>query len=180
MRDIKLDKDEQVITIFYRHIFAIVPIIASTVLVLIGTVVGFSVLVTNAGEIGRIVPVGLASGLLLVLAALSAAILIASLFINRQNRIILTNKHVLQVAQESLFNRAVSHLTLDRVQDVQGTRSGIWATILNFGELEIETAGADKNFIFQYCPNPSRSAEAISETHEKYFPEKPDHSHKDA
>lgn len=66
---------------------------------------------------------------------------------------ILTNERVVRIEQRGIFNRVVSQLTLDRIQDVTTETKGILPTFLGFGTLTIETAGEQENFVFDSMPN---------------------------
>lgn len=84
------------------------------------------------------------------------------------NELVLTNENILQVLRFSLFNRQLSQLNLAKIQDVSVDQKGIVQTALNYGTIEIETAGEASNFKFPYAPNPNTVAKEIIEAHEKY------------
>lgn len=67
--------------------------------------------------------------------------------------LILTNERVVRIEQRGIFNRIVSQLTLDRIQDVTTETKGVLPTFLGFGTLNIETAGEQENFVFDNIPN---------------------------
>lgn len=55
---------------------------------------------------------------------------------------IITNRRIILVDQIHFFNRNVSTLRLERVQDIHIATTGIIATLLNFGTVKVQTAGA--------------------------------------
>ena len=67
---------------------------------------------------------------------------------------LVTNERVLNNRQHGFFNRTVSEMNLSRVQDVTVTVSGIIPTMLNFGDVLIQTAGEQEKFVFEQIPNP--------------------------
>ena len=91
----------------------------------------------------------------------------------RSSTLTVTNEEVQQVIQSGLFHRRHSRLALANVEDVTFLQKGIFATIFNFGELNVETAGEQANFKFSYCPKPSRCAKAIMDARERYLEEQP-------
>lgn len=87
-------------------------------------------------------------------------VLLASL-VYRQNRLIVTDRNITQVLQNGLFSRKVSQLNMVNVEDVTSEQKGIFATMLGYGSLVIETAGEQANFKFTYCPKPGYHAKII-------------------
>lgn len=74
---------------------------------------------------------------------------------------IVTNERILSLEQFGLFNRKVAELRLSRVQDVSSQVKGILQTFLHFGEVKIQTAGEEANFLFHQIPRPYEVAEKI-------------------
>jgi uncharacterized membrane protein YdbT with pleckstrin-like domain len=77
------------------------------------------------------------------------------------NTVILTNKRIIENQQLGLFKHAVSELALNRIQDITVSVFGVVAEFLKFGDIEIQTAGEEKNFIFRQVPNPHAIKDAI-------------------
>lgn len=69
---------------------------------------------------------------------------------------LVTNDRVLDVSQKGMFSRTVSELDLARVQDVTSEVHGILRSILNFGNVYIQTAGEKERFIFEDVAHPDR------------------------
>jgi hypothetical protein len=68
---------------------------------------------------------------------------------------IITDRRIIVVDQISFFNRNVSIFRLERMQDIQFRVSGLIATLLNFGTLKAQTAGAHaSNFVSSGLPDP--------------------------
>lgn len=59
-----------------------------------------------------------------------------------RNRSIFTNERIVNVDQRGLFNRRVSEVELDKVQNITYAVKGVFATMLNFGTIIIHTVGA--------------------------------------
>ncbi len=81
--------------------------------------------------------------------------------------LIITNNRLISIEQRGLFSREVSSFRLDRVQDVTVEIAGIIPTLLNFGEVHVQTAGEAREFRATYVPQPERVREAISDAHNK-------------
>lgn len=95
-------------------------------------------------------------------------ILIAStLWIWKRNRVIITNNHIVDVEQLGLFNKIVSTLRLDEIQDVSASISGPLQMYFKFGTVIIQTAGERENFVFDYVPNPYEIEQYILELRKK-------------
>ena len=67
---------------------------------------------------------------------------------------ILTNKRVIYVSQKGLFSRRISSSRLDRVQDVSAEVSGMMPTFLNYGNVQVQTASEEKEFVLHNLPDP--------------------------
>lgn len=90
-----------------------------------------------------------------------------SLHVYNQSRILITDENVIEIKQTSLFSRKVSHLNMINVEDVTVTKQGLIQTMLDFGVLGIETAGAVENFQFVNTPNPEEYRRFIIHAHEQ-------------
>jgi len=67
---------------------------------------------------------------------------------------IVTDKRVIDSTQHGFFNRNISELHLFRIQDITVKIHGVIETILKFGDLHIQTAGAEERFKFLQIPKP--------------------------
>lgn len=163
-----LDSDEQIIMDARRHWINIVPVWLSAVaLVAVGIAVSYLFGRFPTG-VSQVVPAFLPGLLVGVLVVLAGLILVSGLWVYRQNRLVLTTKHLIKVEQDGLFSRKVSQLSLSRVQDVNGSHRGILATILRFGTVEVQSAGEDEEFIFPQMPDPSGIADRLMKAHDQY------------
>ncbi len=68
---------------------------------------------------------------------------------------VITDRRVIVIDQRGFFNRKVSSFRLERLQDIKVTIKGIVATLLNFGTIRAQTAGANEsNFAATGMPDP--------------------------
>ena len=110
---------------------------------------------------------------ILVLAFVAIILLIAT-YLYHQNKLIITNKNLTEVLQRGLFSRQVSELSMANVEDVSADKRGVLQTLLNYGDLLIETAGAKNNFHFPYCPRPSYYGKIILDARQRYIDNDPE------
>lgn len=67
---------------------------------------------------------------------------------------IITNKRVVNIEQLGIFSRIESEHRIDKIQDITTEVHGIGATLFNFGDLHVQTAGESQRFIFKQVPQP--------------------------
>ncbi|MDP3957312.1 MAG: PH domain-containing protein [bacterium] len=74
---------------------------------------------------------------------------------------VITSERIVNIEQKGLFVRQVSELAFSRVQDVTTTVEGIIPTVLNFGDVHIQTAGEEERFVFRQVPDPYKVKDTI-------------------
>ena len=74
---------------------------------------------------------------------------------------IVTNQRVIKIETKGFFNYERAETELKRIQDVAFKIYGIFGTFLNFGNLEIQTAGTEVKFTFPQLPNPEKIKEIV-------------------
>lgn len=165
--DIKdfIKSDETVIEVVQRHWMSILPLMLAWLIAGFGVLTGFYYLGRYGG--GGNLPI--ASGLLGLGAILVLLLVFAyvTLWIYQQNRIILTTKNLIQVTQNSLFSRSVSAFSLERLQDVSASCNGFLPSVFDYGEVVVETAGEEENFVFHWAPHPRELASRIMDSHKR-------------
>jgi hypothetical protein len=78
------------------------------------------------------------------------------------NTIVITNKRVIENKQMGFFKNIVNELKLDKIQDVSVKIYGPLASLFNYGDIEIQSAGAVNKFFFKRFPNPKKIKDIIS------------------
>lgn len=73
-----------------------------------------------------------------------------------------TNYRIVATRQRGLFNRTFAEHLIERIQDVSSVQKGFLATILNYGNIEIQTAGEEEKFIFLHVSNPEQKVGMIN------------------
>ena len=68
--------------------------------------------------------------------------------------VIITDKRIIDNEQHGLFNREISELLMPMIQDVSTHTHGIVETMLKFGDIVVQTAASERQFVFKQIPNP--------------------------
>lgn len=163
-----LEAGERLLGVVQKHWIGIVGIYLEAIVGVIAIAAVF--LTVTPGTFKNLS--GSAASLLVLCVIVGLAALIFFLFvatyIYRQTRFLITDRGLVQYTQSSLFIRKVTRLSFSNVEDVSAEQRGILPTILNYGTMLVQTAGAMDNFEFKYCPNPTRYADIIIEAREAY------------
>lgn len=78
---------------------------------------------------------------------------------------ILTDQRIVSIEQKGWFNRVISELSVSKVQDVTSEVKGLIPTFLNYGNVHVQTAGAENKFLFRQIPAPQQVAQIIMHVH---------------
>lgn len=74
---------------------------------------------------------------------------------------IITDERIVNIEQKGLFVRHVSELKFNRVQDVTTVVNGLIPTVLNYGDVFVQTAAEEERFVFRQVPDPYRVKDRI-------------------
>lgn len=74
---------------------------------------------------------------------------------------IITNKRIIDIDQKGLFHREIASLRLDDVQDIKIEIFGVIQTLLKVGDLHVQTASPNKEFILYQANNPENVKNVI-------------------
>ena len=74
---------------------------------------------------------------------------------------IVTNKNLIDVEQQGIFHREITTTRLNRIQDINSEVRGMFQTFLNFGDITIQNAGTNKQFVIRGVENPANVRENI-------------------
>lgn len=163
----QIGSDETVIADIRRHPFGLIVVYLQFI---VGSVLAIGLLafllpsvITSKSYINMFL--GLT---VLIITIFGAVFLILITRVYKGNQLIVTDENVTEVQQLGLFNRKVSELTMEDIEDITANTHGILPTIFNYGILTVETAGEKDNFIFRYCPNPNAYAKALQDARQRY------------
>jgi membrane protein YdbS with pleckstrin-like domain len=95
---------------------------------------------------------------------LSVAIFFYSSFvIFYLDMLVITNDRLLDIEQKNLFARSISEADLYQIQDVSSEVVGVFASLFNYGNLTIQTAGAVLKFSVSNVHDPDGLRQEILE-----------------
>jgi hypothetical protein len=152
---LQLDFDEKIILFSHRHPF----IFFKKIIVYLGLgALPFLVFLVMQRYFSQVLYHPIINPLLILLASLWFIFIWISLFqtwINYYFDIyVVTNHQIIDIDQDGLFNRTLSKQPLVRVQDISCEVKGFFATILKYGDVYVQSAGAKDKFCFKEIKNP--------------------------
>lgn len=80
---------------------------------------------------------------------------------------VVTNERIVDVLQSSVFHHSVSELHLHNIEDVTAEIKGFFGTMIGYGNVHIQTAGAKERFVFNNVPDPDKVAKLILNLYDK-------------
>lgn len=75
---------------------------------------------------------------------------------------VVTNKRIIDIDYQRLFDRNISIIRLDRVQDIATHVQGVMGTLFRYGSVIVQSAGSEKEFIIDQIANPEALRDVIS------------------
>lgn len=162
--------DEEVLLFMHRHWYTLISKIIYTFL---GALLPF-ILITLFGQI--IISYKLAS---LVVFLFSAYYMVLWYVVGYTITMyvmdiwIVTDQRIIDSTQQGFFNRTISEISLGNIQDISTVIVGAIPTMFNYGNLDVQSAGAVDHFEFKQIPNPQNVKDvitkAVSEYKDKHF-----------
>ncbi|MEK9157348.1 MAG: PH domain-containing protein [Patescibacteria group bacterium] len=146
---------EQVILLLHRHWIDVLRIFMFTTLLIIiplfvgGTLVFVNAPILSHAVFGPILLSLLGAYLLIVLSVTLTEITDYWLDVW-----IVTNERIINSEQHGLFNRVVSEVHLNQIQDITSEQRGLLGTFLTFGNVYAQTAAERERFTFKNIDNP--------------------------
>lgn len=168
---IEFDQDESLVCEIRKHpiglffIYLLGIIIAG---ILFGVAVVGTLLLPDSIDIG--VSVAVIRAVILLVGGILSVATIGVMFINayiyKASVLFVTSDKIAQVLYKTIFNRKISQLSLGEIQDVTVSQDGFIARIFDYGNVVIETAGEQNNYVFNYVPFPYKCSKEIVAAHE--------------
>jgi hypothetical protein len=81
---------------------------------------------------------------------------------------LVTDMRIINSEQIGFFQRNVSELSIGNIQDVSIKIDGAMATMMNYGDIEVQTAGGAHHFTFGQIPNPQKVKDVIIQVVDEY------------
>ncbi len=80
---------------------------------------------------------------------------------------IITEMRMVDVEQSGLFGRKVTEIQIENVEEVTSKAHGILATVFNFGNVTVQTSGAQIGFVFNNIAHPETVKKLILDLYEQ-------------
>ncbi len=156
---IKLDKDEKIILQVRKHWFILFGETLFLVFLLLLPVI--IIIATSLLKVSGFIEItGNEIFLYIIITSLWLLFIWVTFFVIWTDYyldiLIVTNKRIVDIEQKGLFSREVSTFRLDRIQDITTEVHGLIATLINFGDVHIQTAGESREFIAKGIPKPTK------------------------
>lgn len=177
MADFLLDPNEHVVERINRHWFDLVPVMVSSLLIIAADLFGVY-LYTKFGSVfpGFITP-DIIFAITATLFFVVVLMVLSAIYVYMHNYLVVTNIHFIKVQQIGLFSRQTSELKFGNIEDVKGSRHGVFGTLFDFGDIEVQTAGASENFMFRTVHHPQLLADHLLQLQGQYRHGAHDHPH---
>ena len=85
---------------------------------------------------------------------------------------IVTSSRIVNIEQKGFFSRTISELEYTHIQDVTSDIHGIIRTALNYGDVNIQTAGTHGRFTFRNIPKPEKMKTLVMHLHRQALAKK--------
>lgn len=106
---------------------------------------------------------------LFVLGILLAIFILARvLFIWQKNVLLITTHRVVDIDQRGFFDKTVSEIPYDQIEDVSGRIKGFFGTILRYGDITIQTGVGKVQIIVHHIKHPVYIQQEINERRERF------------
>lgn len=149
--------DEKIILVKKRHPWVLFK--AGLIMILVFVLIVSSFLIWGWNSISvTVLIIGL---IFLVL------FLMGRFFVYNSDLFIITNHRLINIDQSGFFTRRVSEAELENIQNVTYVIKGPIRSLLNFGDIEIQTAGNAPGLVFRNVENPHFVQERIVELQKK-------------
>lgn len=80
---------------------------------------------------------------------------------------VLTDRRLIDIEQLGIFSRDLAEMRLEKIQDIRVEVHGFLETLLGFGNLHVQTAGSNKEFVVRAIPKPYAVKDAILKAYDE-------------
>ena len=81
---------------------------------------------------------------------------------------VLTNERIIDIVQGGLFHREIAEFKLDKIQDITVDVNGLLPTLFHYGNLQIETAGFERKFVWRTVAYPQNIKSHILRAYDEF------------
>lgn len=94
------------------------------------------------------------AGFLIVFLVIAAIYLLVQVYLYVNTIYILTDERVLAINQSKFLVRKINEVPLNNIQNVAHERKGLFQMMMNYGDVEIQTAGSSVAMNIKNVPHP--------------------------
>jgi len=106
---------------------------------------------------------------LFIFSVLSAIVLlIRIMFLWRRNCLYVTSRRLVDLEQRGFFDKIVSDIPYDQIEDVSGRIKGFWGTIFRYGDISVQTGNGKVKIMSIKIKQPIYLQEKINDLREKF------------
>ncbi len=170
---IHLDRDEKVIKIVRKHVFILLLKVFNILVVALLPIILWTILSANT-SVNQLLGIDLDKYLdyfvyLYSLWLTFCWLAITYIWTDHYLDVwAITNKRIVTIEQVTLFHRNTGSFRLEKLQDVNVEISGLLATVLHYGTIELQTAsGSEEEFKTNYIPHPRSLRSTILQAADK-------------
>jgi len=149
------DKEEEVILLLRRHPFT------NLGWIIIAIALASAPIFLSFFPVLQILPVRFQIISILIWYLIVTAFIFEEFLIWYFNVYIVTDERIFDVDFVNLLYRDIAEANIDQIQDVTSKIGGTAGTILNFGDILIQTASAKPQIEFESVPNPDKVASIL-------------------
>ncbi len=155
-RDIKFtgqDRGEKIVLVIRQHWAVFLPFFVKIILALVLPSLGMSLLEYMEMTIA-VSDIYFASGVVLLWIMILITYSVVTFFRWFYTVNIIASERIVDIDFTNIFYHKFSECSLSKIEDVSHVPAGIWATIFDFGTVNIQTAAEQREFEFQNVPRP--------------------------
>lgn len=153
--------DERIILLLRRHVVTNVKWIVITLLLLTGPTL------LQLFGVFNLMPIGFSLIITLAWYLVTLAYAIESFLDWYFNVYFVTTQRVIDVDFYNLINKRVSDAEIEKIQDVSYATGGVIRTMLNYGNVLVQTAAEVSEFEFSDVPDPERVVKILDDLMQK-------------
>lgn len=152
--------DEEVVLFLRQHLVVNIPWVVIAIILILSPSIIFPFVLTNLQLPLALPPQYILVGSLFWYLA-TAGFILASFLRWFFNIYIVTTERIVDIDFYHLLFKRFSQAELNKIQDISFSMGGIFATIFNYGNVLVETAGELPNIEFEKVPDPEKVVETI-------------------
>lgn len=106
-----------------------------------------------------------------IIIIIAAIYILRKIFIWSLNVFLVTNRRVIDLNQTGLFFKSVTETTFDKIQDISYNKKGIFATLLDYGDVVVKTASQNESLELKKVHHPAEIQDMLTECQSKFSKE---------